>query len=753
MFSPSLKTVLNLVLEQATAQKHDIMTVEHLLFALIDDEIIMEILSAFGADLQSLRTQLEVFICEFVPRAEIGKNLPIQPSSAFQRVLERAVSQVQATGDTEVNKVDLFTSILAEEDKQIVHFLQAGNIKRKEIINYIAQDKLRTHPYRSQFHGRSQAQTRAASASVAVGDGLSQEEASIASYAVNLNEQAKLGKISAVIRREKQIARTIQVLCRMKKNNPLLVGEPGVGKTAIAEGIAKLLVEKKVPAPIAHSTLYSLSLGCLVAGTKYRGDFEKRMESAIAVFKKMPGTIVFIDEVHTLIGAGASGGTLDAANLLKPLLSTGQLRFIGATTYEEYRKIFEKDTALSRRFQKIDILEPSVDETYAILQELKTQLENHHGVKYTQAALKGAASLSDRYISDRRLPDKAIDVLDEVGAYVNLRSEGQDKPKLIGICDIERMIAQMARIPVANISLSDKKLLKDLDKRLKMVIFGQNAAIDSLVGAIRSARAGLRETKKPIGSFLFTGPTGVGKTELARQLAQLLGVKLLRFDMSEYMEHHSASRLIGAPPGYVGYDQAGLLTESVIKHPYCVLLLDEIEKAHPDIFNLLLQVMDCAQLTDRTGRTASFKHVVCIMTTNAGSKESHAPMGFTKAPIQSACDLVVAQFFSPEFLNRLDGIISFNHLDHATLCKVAEKLLTEIQKRLRSRHVHITFDQKTPIFLAKQSVTSRMGARPISRLLHEKIQQPLADAILFGKIKSGGSVHVSIKKDDISLDM
>jgi len=755
MFSKSLETTLNLALSKAKAKRHEVMTVEHLLLALMEDMEVAEILLDGRVNLQDLRQCLEELLQD-MHAVPIGQEVHVQPSGAFQRVLQRAVFQAQSTGKPEVSGMNVLAAILSEQESSAARLLtegeNQGKVTRAHVIKYITRGISRGT---NQF-GEFETDNERLNSAEADPDTMPLEggENSLERYAVNLNEQARLGKIDPLIGRKEEIQRTVQVLCRRRKNNPLLVGESGVGKTAIAEGLARLIVEGNVPEPIANSVIYNLDLGYLLAGTKYRGDFEKRFKAVLKTLKQIPNAIVFIDEIHTLIGAGAaSGGAMDASNLIKPLLVNGQLRCMGSTTYQEFRNIFEKDHALTRRFQKIDVGEPSVEDTYEILKGLKEKFEQYHNVSYTLRALKAAAVLSEQYIGDRHLPDKAIDVVDEAGAYQRLQGAA-NKKKIIGVKEIEAIVASMARVPSSTVSLSDKETLKNLDRNLKMLVFGQDSAVDSLSAAIKLARSGLREPEKPVGCFLLSGPTGVGKTEVTRQLAKLLGIELIRFDMSEYMERHMISRLIGAPPGYVGYEQEGLLTEAVMKHPYSVVLLDEIEKAHPDIFNLLLQVMDYGTLTDNNGRVADFHHVILIMTTNAGAEDiEHAKMGFTEEKASTDDLDAIKHLFSPEFRNRLDAVISFKHLNEDTISHIVDKFLLELEAQLEHKHVQLKVDAASRHYLAVHGYDKKMGARPMSRLIQERIKKPLAEELLFGRLASGGTVSIEVKDGDLVLEM
>jgi ATP-dependent Clp protease ATP-binding subunit ClpA len=763
MLTKELEYTLNLAYKLAKEKHHEYMTVEHLLLALLENASAKRVLLACGANLDLLREHLVSFLEDTTP--VIPNNVSdrdTQPTLGFQRVLQRAVFQVQSAGKEEVNGASVLAAIFSEQESQSVYLIRQQNITRLDIINYIAhgiakKEEAQNHP----LHDLSQ--TSRTSYPGRLGGGalteeeMDQEEESktpLERYTINLNERAKLGVIDPLIGRDEEVQRTIQVLSRRRKNNPLLVGEAGVGKTAIAEGLAKMIVEKKTPHVLAKSVVYTLDLGALLAGTKYRGDFEKRLKAVLKNLKEQYKAILFIDEIHTIIGAGAaSGGVMDVSNLIKPLLASGELTCVGATTYKEYRNIFEKDHALARRFQKIDILEPSVEETVKILMGLKDRLEEHHGLQYTMKAMRAAVELSAKYLFDRKLPDKAIDVVDEAGAYQHLLAENKRK-HMISVEDIEIVVAKMARIPEQKVSSSDKDLLKNLVRDLKMLVFGQDPAIESLGSAIKLSRSGLRDNKKPIGSFLFSGPTGVGKTEVVKQLAELLGIKLLRFDMSEYMERHAVSRLIGAPPGYVGYEQSGLFTEAVNKHPHAVILLDEIEKAHPDIFNLLLQVMDNGRLTDNNGREADFRHTILIMTTNAGADTMYrSSMGFTETEHFTDQVETINRMFTPEFRNRLDGIIQFKPLDDKTISNVVNKFLMELDVQLEQRNVKVVIDQKARDWLGKKGYDRNMGARPMERLIQEQLKKPLAEELLFGRLAKGGCVNVSIVDDAISFDV
>jgi ATP-dependent Clp protease ATP-binding subunit ClpA len=748
MLSKDLEQTLNGAFKDARAKRHEFMTVEHLLLALLDNETAIEVLKAVGADIEQLRKDLIEYIESTTPLISAGDaEAETQPTLGFQRVLQRAVFHVQSSGRKEVSGAQVLVAIFSEQECQSVFFLKQQDVARIDVVNYIA-------------HGISKVGGEESEREDLDGDeealsGEGQQQSALDAFATNLNEQARNGRIDPLIGREQELERVIQVLCRRRKNNPLLTGESGVGKTAIAEGLAKRIVDKQVPEVVADAVVYALDMGALLAGTKYRGDFEKRFKLLLAELKKQPNSILFIDEVHTIIGAGAaSGGVMDASNLLKPVLTSGDLRCMGSTTYQEYRGIFDKDRALSRRFQKIDILEPDVHDTYHILKGLKSRFEDHFGLRYTDKALRVAAELADRYITDRFMPDKAIDVIDEAGAAQQLLPPSRRK-KTVGASDVERVVAKIARIPSAQVTTSDKTQLKDLDKNLKMVVFGQDEAIDTMASAIKLSRAGLKSGEKPTGSFLFSGPTGVGKTEVSKQLATIMGVELLRFDMSEYMERHTVSRLIGAPPGYVGFDQGGLLTEAITKHPHCVVLLDEVEKAHPEVFNLLLQVMDHGTLTDNNGRKADFRNVVLIMTTNAGAQESsRRSMGFTHQDHTSDAMEVLKKMFTPEFRNRLDAIIQFNPLGPEVIITVVDKFLTELQAQLDEKRVQLDVDQEAREWLALKGYDEKMGARPMQRLIQEKIKSQLAEDILFGELShGGGTVTVSVENDELKLVM
>ena len=744
MLDKELEQTLNQAFREARGNNHEFMTVEHLLLALLDNNISREILLACGANISGLKTELNTFLQETVPLLPPNDDRDTQPTLGFQRVLQRAVFHVQSSGKQEVSAANVLVAIFSEQESQAVFFLKKQDINRLEVVNYLS-------------HGISRLSSdEDMDEEIELGD--DEKEAAtknpLTEYTTNLNELAEAGKIDPLIGRADEIERTIQVLCRRRKNNPLFVGEAGVGKTALAEGLAKRIVDKEVPDIIKDAVIYSLDLGALLAGTKYRGDFEKRFKAVMSQLKKEDDAILFIDEIHTIIGAGAaSGGAMDASNLIKPVLSNGELKCIGSTTYQEYRGIFEKDRALARRFQKIDVPEPNVEECVQILQGLKSRFEQHHNVKYTQPALRGAAELAERYINDRHLPDKAIDVIDEAGAFQQLQSASKRK-KTIGIKEIEAIVAKIARIPPKTVSNDDMDTLKNLERNLKLVIFGQDEAIDSLATAIKLSRAGLGNEDKPVGSFLFAGPTGVGKTEVTRQLARIMGIELIRFDMSEYMERHTVSRLIGAPPGYVGFDQGGLLTEEINKHPHAVLLLDEIEKAHPEVFNLLLQVMDHGTLTDNNGRKADFRNITIIMTTNAGAELlSRSSMGFAEQDHSSDGMESIKKAFSPEFRNRLDGIIQFKQLGQDMIAQVVDKFIFEFEHQLEEKGVTLSLDDEVRTWLAIKGYDPVMGARPMTRVIQEHLKKPLAEDLLFGNLAKGGHVTVTVKKDELVFDV
>jgi ATP-dependent Clp protease ATP-binding subunit ClpA len=735
MIAQELEVSLHMAFVEARQKRHEFITVEHLLLALLDNPTAAEVLRACGANMDELRKSLTQHIAEQTPRIAADREVDTQPTLGFQRVIQRAILHVQSSGKKEVTGANVLVAIFGEKDSHAVYFLQQQGIARLDVVNYIS-------------HGITKTPAAAQGKTDQEADQEGQAETSnspLDNYTQNLNSLALAGKIDPLIGRDRELERVVQTLCRRRKNNPLLVGEAGVGKTAIAEGLARRIVEGAVPDLLAKCTVYALDMGALLAGTKYRGDFEQRLKAVLKQLVDNPNAILFIDEIHTVIGAGAaSGGTLDASNLLKPVLSTGQLKCIGATTYNEYRGVFEKDHALSRRFQKIDVVEPSVDETVEILKGLKTRFEAHHSVKYTANALTTAAELSARYINDRHLPDKAIDVIDEAGAAQRIAPKAKQK-KIIGKTEIEEIIAKIARIPPRSVSTDDRSALANLDRDLKAVVFGQDQAIDALAAAIKMARSGLGNPQKPIGNFLFSGPTGVGKTEVARQLAYCMGIELIRFDMSEYMERHAVSRLIGAPPGYVGFEQGGLLTEQITKKPYSVLLLDEIEKAHPDIFNILLQVMDHGTLTDNNGRKADFRNVCIVMTTNAGAESlAKNTMGFTLSKQAGDEMEAIKRMFTPEFRNRLDAIISFRALDHNIIMRVVDKFLIQLEEQLAEKKVEAHFTQALKDHLAKKGFDPLMGARPMARLIQDTVRRALADELLFGKLQHGGKVTIDM---------
>jgi len=748
MLSKDLEATLNYAFKGAKKKRHEYMTVEHLLLALLDNEVASNVLIACDCDLSKLRSELVDFVDTTTPLIpESESSLETQPTMGFQRVLQRAVFHVQSSGKREVTGANVLVAIFSEQESQAVHFLKQQDAARIDIVNFMTHgiSKIPGHDDPAESSGTLQGEEGIADSSSNPLD----------SFATNLNTEAEQGRVDPLIGREDEVTRVIQVLSRRRKNNALLVGESGVGKTAVAEGLAKLIVEKTVPEVLAESVIYSLDLGALLAGTKYRGDFEKRFKALLAELKKNEHAILFIDEIHTIIGAGAaSGGVMDASNLLKPALTSGNMRCIGSTTYQEYRGIFEKDRALSRRFQKIDVDEPDVDTTYRILKGLKSRFEEHHDLRYSNKALKAASELAGKYINDRYMPDKAIDVIDEAGAFQRLQPASKRK-KLIQAPDMERVVAAMARIPPKHVSSSDIDSLKNLEPNLQMVVFGQDPAIASLSTAIKLSRAGLNESEKPIGSFLFSGPTGVGKTEVSRQLAKIMGIELLRFDMSEYMERHTVSRLIGAPPGYVGFDQGGLLTEAVTKSPHCVLLLDEIEKAHPDVFNLLLQVMDHGTLTDNNGRKADFRNVILIMTTNAGAQEmARSSIGFTEQDHTTDGMEIIKKAFTPEFRNRLDGVIQFSSLTPETIRTVIDKFLVDLQVQLDEKKVLLNVDEDAVDWLVEHGYSESMGARPMARLIQEKLKKALAEDILFGELAdNGGEVFVTVKDGKIELEI
>jgi ATP-dependent Clp protease ATP-binding subunit ClpA len=745
MFSKDLELTIGQCYKEARERRHEFMTVEHLLLSLLDNPSAAAVLRSCGADLGRLGADLRAIIAETVPVLPAGDERDTQPTLGFQRVLQRAVYHVQSSGRKEVTGANVLVAIFSEKDSHAVYFLGQQDVSRLDVVNYIS-------------HGTAKiAQEPAKPEEAAPKEGEEGGEARgnpLTEFASNLNELARAGKIDPLIGRADELERTIQVLCRRRKNNPLYVGEAGVGKTALAEGLAKRIVEGQVPELLANCIIYSLDLGALVAGTKYRGDFEKRLKAVLAQLKQQPNAILFIDEIHTIIGAGsASGGTMDASNLIKPVLASGELRCIGSTTFQEFRSVFEKDRALARRFQKIDVVEPSIAEAVEILKGLKTRFEAHHQVEYTGDALKAAVDLSVKHIGDRLLPDKAIDVIDEAGARQRLMPE-ETRKLVVDVPEIEYIVAKMARIPPKQVSASDKDVLRNLDRNLKMVVFGQEGAIETLASAIKMARSGLANPNKPIGCFLFAGPTGVGKTEVTRQLAMQLGIELIRFDMSEYMEAHSVSRLIGAPPGYVGFDQGGLLTEQVTKHPHCVLLLDEIEKAHPDVFNILLQVMDRGALTDTNGREANFKNVILVMTTNAGAAQaSRRSIGFTRQDHSTDAMEVIRRTFTPEFRNRLDAVIQFASLDFEHILRVVDKFLIELETQLQDKHVQVSATPEARQWLAENGFDPAMGARPMARVIQEHVKRPLADELLFGRLVNGGRVTIAVQDGKITTEV
>jgi ATP-dependent Clp protease ATP-binding subunit ClpA len=740
VLSSELEICLNDAFQSAREARHEFMTVEHLLLAIVDTPKVREILRACGADVVRLRKDLKDFIDQTTPRLKDEDDREVQPTLGFQRVLQRAVFHVQSSGKKEVTAANVLVAIFSEKHSHAAYLLSMQDVARLDVVNYISHGLSKIaddRPEKDEAPPGTEAERDAEGGTA------------LEKFATNLNKLAMEGRIDPLIGRQTEIERTIEILCRRRKNNPLYVGEAGVGKTALVEGLARLIVEGKVPDVLSDCTVFALDMGALIAGTKYRGDFEKRLKGVLSEIKKNPGSILFIDEIHTVIGAGAaSGGVMDASNLIKPALANGELRCIGSTTYSEYRGIFEKDHALARRFQKIDVVEPSVAETIEILKGLRSRFEEHHGVKYADDALSAAAELSARHINDRQLPDKAIDVIDEAGARLRLKPI-EARADTVTTPMIEDVVARIARIPPKNVSTSDRDVLRNLERNLKLVIFGQDPAIESLAASIKMSRSGLGDQRKPVGSFLFAGPTGVGKTEVTRQLAIALGVELIRFDMSEYMERHTVSRLIGAPPGYVGFDQGGLLTEAVNKHPHSVLLLDEVEKAHPDVFNLLLQVMDHGTLTDNNGRKADFRHVIIVMTTNAGAFEMNRPsIGFTQQDHATDGMEAIRRLFSPEFRNRLDAIIQFNGLDPRTIQRVVDKLLVEVEAQLEQKGVQLHIDDTAREWLARKGYDPKMGARPMARVIQESIKRPLAEELLFGRLVTGGHAFVKLGDDD-----
>ncbi len=737
MIAQELEVTLHMAFMDARQKRHELITVEHLLLAMLDNPSASEVLKACGANLEKLKNEISNHIEEHTPTVPGLEEVDTQPTLGFQRVIQRAMLHVQSSGKKEVTGANVLVAIFGEKDSHAVYFLHQEGIARLDIVNFIAHGISKTVDTESKESQKDSS------------EGEIKGDKNLETYTINLNKLVAEGKIDPLIGREKEVERVVQILCRRRKNNPLLVGEAGVGKTAIAEGLAKLIVEKKIPEVLQEMVIYSLDLGSLIAGTKYRGDFEQRLKNVLKQLKAQKNAILFIDEIHTIIGAGsASGGTLDASNLLKPALAKGDLKCIGATTYQEYRAVFEKDQALARRFQKIDVEEPDVQTTISILKGLKLHFEKHHNVKFSASALISAAELSARFISDRQLPDKAIDIIDEAGAAQRILPKNKQK-KTIGSKEIEDVIAKIARIPPQNINKDDRSALKTLERDLKAVIFGQDLAIKSLASAIKMSRSGLGSDNKPIGSFLFSGPTGVGKTEVARQLAYTLGIELIRIDMSEFMERHSVSKLIGAPPGYVGFDQGGMLTEKVNKTPHAVLLLDEIEKAHPDIFNILLQVMDNGSLTDSNGRKTDFRNITMIMTTNTGAEVlSKANFGFTQNKQTGDEQVEIKKMFSPEFRNRIDAIVSFSSLDSHVILKVVDKFLMQLENQLHDKKVDATFSDNLKQFLAKTGFDPQMGARPMARLIQDTIRQALADELLFGKLVNGGDVDIDIDENE-----
>ncbi len=745
MIAQELEVSLHMAFVEARQKRHEFITVEHLLLALCDNPSASEVLKACAAKIDELKKALSDFVMQHTPTVAGTGEVDTQPTLGFQRVIQRAILHVQSSGKKEVTGANVLVAIYGEKDSHAVYFLHQQGVSRLDVVNYISHGITKA-PQAPGAREEGEAETEAPEA---------QSGGALESFTQNLNQLAIDGKIDPLIGREAELERVVQILCRRRKNNPLLVGEAGVGKTAIAEGLAKRVIDSQVPEILSKAQVYALDMGALLAGTKYRGDFEQRLKAVLKQLVDNPNAILFIDEIHTLIGAGsASGGTLDASNLLKPALSTGALKCIGATTYQEYRGIFEKDHALSRRFQKVDVNEPSIQETVEILRGLKSRFELHHGVKYTANALTTAAELSARYINDRHLPDKAIDVIDEAGALQRILPKSKQK-KVIGKPEIEEIVSKIARVPARSVSNDDRSALKNLDRDLKATVFGQDQAIDALSSAIKMARSGLGNPQKPVGCFLFSGPTGVGKTEVARQLAFIMGVELIRFDMSEYMERHAVSRLIGAPPGYVGFDQGGLLTEAITKHPYSVLLLDEIEKAHPDIFNILLQVMDHGTLTDNNGRKADFRNVVVVMTTNAGAEGlSKNAMGFTQQRMAGDEMAEIKRMFTPEFRNRLDAVVSFGALDEEIILRVVDKFLMQLEAQLSEKKVEALFTENLKKYLAKNGFDPQMGARPMARLIQDTIRRALADELLFGKLASGGRVTIDVdERDQVILDI
>ncbi len=764
MLNKELEFTLNMAFKQAHDKKHEFMTVEHLLLALLDNTSSLNVLRGCGLNIESLREELQNYINETTPilKTEKGKKeeRDTQPTLGFQRVLQRAVFHVQSSGKNEVTGANVLAAIFSEQESQAVYLLKRENVTRLDVINYISRNNTTGNPnMRAGLDRLNQEQMNSEDFQRPPDDLFESPNENVAkspldSYAINLNTHAQTGYIDPLIGREKEVQRVIQILCRRRKNNPLLVGEAGVGKTAIAEGLAKMIVDGKTPQVLANAKIYALDLGALLAGTKYRGDFEKRFKALLTQLAKEPNAVLFIDEIHTIIGAGAaSGGVMDASNLIKPMLASGRLKCMGSTTFQEYRGIFEKDHALTRRFQKIDIEEPSKEETYSILLGLKSRLEDHHQLKYEDQALQLAVNLAERYITDRFLPDKAIDIVDEAGAYQQLQKP-ENRKQVITTSEIEEIISKIVRIPTTQVSKSEKEMLNNLERDLKLLIYGQEKAITSLVDAIKISRSGLHDITKPVGSFLFAGPTGVGKTEVTKQLAKLLGLELIRFDMSEYMERHTVSRLIGAPPGYVGFDQGGLLTEAITQKPHSVLLLDELEKAHPDVFNLLLQIMDHGTLTDNNGRKADFRHVILVMTTNAGAQElTRSSMGFKKQEHLTESGKILEKTFPPEFRNRLDGIINFNPLTEENILNVVDKFITELEVQLHEKNITLEISHQAKKWLIQKGFNQALGARPMVRLISDKIKKPLAHEVLFGNLVNGGFVEVVEQDSDLKLNI
>jgi ATP-dependent Clp protease ATP-binding subunit ClpA len=752
-FAQNLEKTLHNALQNATDRAHEYATLEHLLLALIDDEDAAEVMTACGVDLGELGNVVRQYLDQEYQSLKTEENADPQPTAGFQRVIQRSILHVQSSGRDTVTGANVLVALFSERDSYAVYFLQQQDMSRLDAVSYISHGigkggrQIESRPPGGSEEPEAKAEDKPEKAGA-------KKDSALDQFCVNLNQKALDGKVDPLIGRGPEVDRTIQILCRRSKNNPLYVGDPGVGKTAIAEGLARKIVEGDVPEVLEDAVIYSLDMGALLAGTRYRGDFEERLKQVVNELEKMPEAVLFIDEIHTVIGAGAtSGGAMDASNLLKPALSSGAIRCIGSTTYKEFRNHFEKDRALLRRFQKIDVNEPTVEDTIKILRGLRTAFEDHHKVKYTPEAIKTAVELSARYINDRKLPDKAIDVIDEVGAMQMLVPPSRRRKTITGK-DIEKVIATMARIPPKSVSKDDKAALANLDRDLKRVVFGQDEAIGKLATAMKLSRAGLRDADKPIGSFLFSGPTGVGKTEVARQLASIMGIELKRFDMSEYMERHSVSRLIGAPPGYVGYDQGGLLTDAIDQHPHCVLLLDEIEKAHPDLYNILLQVMDNGRLTDHHGKTVDFRNVVLIMTTNAGAADmAKQGIGFGAGTKVEAQDEAVKKMFTPEFRNRLDAVVPFAYLGRETVSRVVDKFILQLELQLADQNVHIQFDGDAREWLGDRGYDKLYGARPMARLIQDKVKQPLAEELLFGKLSGGGEVHVSVKEDKLAFEL